>query len=403
MVGDREISPTENSFRSTNIFVIISNEVFLILSYFVHLRILKSTNKISKYDNILSSGLYKQMLLEIILMAIFNPPNFNSVISGNVLGILFVYDYNSLITYLVILKSYVILRVYSYFSKWTSMSAQYICQRLKVEPGIKFAIKAELKKRPYTMLCIMMVIALGILGYGIRTFEYGVKDENMSYSKGDKIENDLVSLNNCFWLIIITMTTVGYGDMFPKTHYGRFIAVIACIIGMLLVSLIVVSLTIISQFSPEEKKAYSFIKKLHASDNAQCKAANVILKLLYVRRSFLSKTGKIQNSLAERFIFVLQLKKDVAVFKNDFRLANNYALPIDVMLKNLEIKLKEDMDFLNKNVNKLDSHSQALDTIYKEQMTLKEKLKKIMNMQDGIAKYLVCLNNQAYQNQLLNS
>lgn len=56
------------------------------------------------------------------------------------------------------------------------------------------------------------------------------------------------------WLIIITMTTVGFGEGYPSTHLGRFIGVIACIIGMLLVSLMVVSLTLSSEMTPEESK-----------------------------------------------------------------------------------------------------------------------------------------------------
>jgi len=65
---------------------------------------------------------------------------------------------------------------------------------------------------------------------------------------------DFSFLANDMWLIIITMTTVGFGEGYPSTHLGRFIGVCACIIGMLLVSLMVVSLTLSSEFSPEESK-----------------------------------------------------------------------------------------------------------------------------------------------------
>ncbi len=61
------------------------------------------------------------------------------------------------------------------------------------------------------------------------------------------------------WLIITTMTTVGFGEGYPSTHLGRFIGVIACIIGMLLVSLMVVSLTLSSEFTPEESKVILII------------------------------------------------------------------------------------------------------------------------------------------------
>lgn len=56
------------------------------------------------------------------------------------------------------------------------------------------------------------------------------------------------------WLIVITMTTVGFGEGFPATHLGRFIGVIACLIGILLVSSMVVSMTLTSEFTQEESK-----------------------------------------------------------------------------------------------------------------------------------------------------
>ncbi len=78
-------------------------------------------------------------------------------------------------------------------------------------------MKAELKKRPYTILIIMMVITMILCAFALRTFEYGIFTENTQSLKG---EIDLQSLQNCFWVVIITMMTVGYGDMHPKSHFG---------------------------------------------------------------------------------------------------------------------------------------------------------------------------------------
>lgn len=59
------------------------------------------------------------------------------------------------------------------------------------------------------------------------------------------------------------MTTVGFGEGYPSTHLGRFIGVCACLIGMLLVSLMVVSLTLSSEFTQEESKvAYLLMQQI---------------------------------------------------------------------------------------------------------------------------------------------
>lgn len=57
------------------------------------------------------------------------------------------------------------------------------------------------------------------------------------------------------------MATVGYGDYYPETHTGRVIAILACIWGNFLISLMVISLTISSTFNPSQRKAYDNIMK----------------------------------------------------------------------------------------------------------------------------------------------
>ena len=59
---------------------------------------------------------------------------------------------------------------------------------------------------------------------------------------------------NCLWYLISTMTSTGYGDFFPRTLVGRIIGVICCIIGIFLLSLVVITLIVSSQFSVEELK-----------------------------------------------------------------------------------------------------------------------------------------------------
>lgn len=54
---------------------------------------------------------------------------------------------------------------------------------------------------------------------------------------------DLENFANALWLTIITMTTVGYGDFYPRTLFGRIIDVFLIIWGIFIVSLMVVVLT----------------------------------------------------------------------------------------------------------------------------------------------------------------
>ena len=60
------------------------------------------------------------------------------------------------------------------------------------------------------------------------------------------------NIQEALWVVIITMTTVGYGDVYPRTHYGRVFGVFSCLIGMLLVSYLVVGMNSLFDFTPQE-------------------------------------------------------------------------------------------------------------------------------------------------------
>jgi hypothetical protein len=61
-------------------------------------------------------------------------------------------------------------------------------------------------------------------------------------------------------MAFVTMSTVGYGDFYPRTHLGRVTGVAVCIMGMISASLFVVFLQQLIEFNPKEQK----VGKSHA-------------------------------------------------------------------------------------------------------------------------------------------
>ncbi len=102
------------------------------------------------------------------------------------------------------------------------------------------------------------------------------------------------------------MTTVGYGDYFPRSHLGRFVGVFACIIGMLILSLMVWY-----DFTENEKKAFYKLKRLSSDDSVKEKAKNVISMILILNRMNKRKKTIENNTMNVKFIMFLFIKKEI--------------------------------------------------------------------------------------------
>lgn len=91
------------------------------------------------------------------------------------------------------------------------------------------------------------------MGYCLRIFE-----RPLSIPSGQ----DFNMMSNTIWNVLVTMTTVGYGDYYPKTNMGRIIGLIIAFWGVFIVSLFVVSLSNMFEFDSGEMKAFHLNDRL---------------------------------------------------------------------------------------------------------------------------------------------
>lgn len=117
------------------------------------------------------------------------------------------------------------------------------------EPDWKFAVKAYMQSQPMKFLSSGIAFSIVVFGVIVRNFEKPIGEQAPSDSNFDFYWNS-------FWCMILTMTTVGYGDIYPVTHLGRIATIFACIWGMFIVSMIIVALTDIITLNKEEEQAY---------------------------------------------------------------------------------------------------------------------------------------------------
>ena len=78
------------------------------------------------------------------------------------------------------------------------------------------------------------------------------------------------------WNVIITLSTVGYGDFYIKTAGGRIVGLVVCFWGTFVVSYFVVTVTSMLTFAPPEEKSYTLLLRLHYKEELKRYAVNVL-------------------------------------------------------------------------------------------------------------------------------
>ena len=241
---------------------------------------------------------------------------------------------------------------------------------------------------------VALVLSIGLFGFLLRIFEYGyAADEGFVYV-GKAIQNpNFKDYADTFWVIIITMMTIGYGDIYPSTHFGRVVVFFAALVGMILTSLLIVSMSNFVTFLPEEKKAHNVIKKIEASEKKMTFSAKLIIeviKLAKIKKDKPTKGKKIYNF----FKYLLKIKEIAIQFQKFNKIASTQSIPSDELLSQLEKKLNLDSEILAPLVNDIKDINQITKNIMKTEKELYQAINYIKTQQDDVADFLVKYNNK---------
>ena len=223
------------------------------MRYYLHLRWLKAKGELSELDTLVNTGLVFSMAIEIAI-ALVAPypflaqekvnesyPDYNITIVNDVNDYLLLFSFS---------RVYLLVRTLLILSSFMDPRSQRVCNMNGSRASYTFAVRCLMQAQPYHALVISLVVSVAAFGFCIRIFE-----RPLSATTGQNFD----SMANAFWVTIVTMTTVGYGDFFPKSHAGRFVGIVVSMWGVFFVSLFVVTLTNILNFEGGEEKAFQLL------------------------------------------------------------------------------------------------------------------------------------------------
>jgi len=153
------------------------------------------------------------------------------------------------------------------------------------DTSLKFTMKAVMKKIPYQAYMILFLIVLLFCTYSLRIFE-----RDFDEISGKNFGNYW----NTIWCLVITMTTVGYGDFYPSSTFGRASSIISCICGLFCISMLIVTVTNVLQFEQCEESVYLILKRIRLSKDKDKLAASLVSKYLKLMKLLKCKNDPVK-------------------------------------------------------------------------------------------------------------
>jgi len=135
-----------------------------------------------------------------------------------------------------------------------------------------YAIRCLMKVAPFKVVPMILGLSIAVFGYMIRICERPL-------NRDPTVDIEFNTYWNAMWCVILTMTTVGYGDVYARTMIGRAVSFIMCIWGISVVSIMVVTITNVLAMDNLEEKALVVLRRLELKREQKKEAAFILTNI----------------------------------------------------------------------------------------------------------------------------
>jgi hypothetical protein len=193
-----------------------------------------------------------KIILEIIINLIQPYPFLNIHFKMMILGNTVIYSSSMILYAFCMIRLYIVFKLLRYWNTYTNDKAVRLFKFFNNKMIYLFLYKTSIKEYGFLALTVIFFIFIYVSALIFKIFEHNITTDPPT---------GFAYFLNCLWFLVVTMTTsnfylykiVGYGDYTPLTMIGRIIGVCCCIIGIILTSLVVFTLTVYIQFIDENE------------------------------------------------------------------------------------------------------------------------------------------------------
>jgi len=175
--------------------------------------------------------------LELIICSVVMPPFLNLVVSFGINGVTVSYTLDMVISSIILLKSYTLLRVYEHVSMWTDFKAKKTTLPFGLETDFKFAFKSDVRSNNLVVFLLVGLVFVGYLGTIVFNFERYYYEKRLDQAW----YNFFKEFQNSLWLELTTILGVGFGDGYPASIPARMTTAFCCM-GFLFIMAVIVKI-----------------------------------------------------------------------------------------------------------------------------------------------------------------
>ncbi|CAD8112935.1 unnamed protein product [Paramecium primaurelia] len=241
--------------------ILISTIILLcitVLRYEQHMNWLKSRNMINHKDRLWQTDQWQPLLIELTIYLIIPYPFLRGIrvyFSTYFQETQSYYHINEILELFMLSRTVFLFRSLLAQTFWYSNRTQRVCNLYACEGNYMFVAKSLMRTSPYTAQFIALTSLICIFAQGVRISENPL-------TRNDPNNNNLGKYDNAVWNIIISITTVGYGDFYTRTDLGRFVIFIVCVLGIFVISIMVVTLITSLETSTLESHAITVLERI---------------------------------------------------------------------------------------------------------------------------------------------
>jgi hypothetical protein len=144
-------------------------------------------------------------------------------------------------------RSFFLMRALFNYTMFMDVYSKKLCKSFGFTANVRYTYKCYLKKSPGKTIFLTIFASIMISGYMLKIFELPY-----AFATGFLPQS---SYYTQIWCVVITQTSVGYGDAFPSTVFGRSLIMIVAFWGACCTSLMIISTSIAFDLKEREREA----------------------------------------------------------------------------------------------------------------------------------------------------